>query len=100
VTWGSTVKEVQGSPIAFPSFTTSSSVQLSHAAFLIFLFALTVSNFFAEVPAILKRFNTAYIYAFTTIIGISIMASDLVPEGYRITTMVRFFRLLLSPLRV
>jgi len=29
VTWGSTVKEVQGSPIAFPSFTSSSSIQLS-----------------------------------------------------------------------
>lgn len=30
-----------------------------------------------------------YIYAFTNIIGISIMASSLVPVGYRITTMVR-----------
>jgi hypothetical protein len=57
VTWGSTVKEV------------------------------SISNFFQEVPAILKRFWTTYIYSFANLIGIIIMATPLIPPGYRITQM-------------
>lgn len=57
MTWGSTVKEV------------------------------SISNFFQEVPAILKRFWTTYIYSFANLIGIIIMATPLIPPGYRITQM-------------
>lgn len=57
MTWGSTVKEV------------------------------SISNFFQEVPAILKRFWTTYLYSFANLIGIIIMATPLIPSGYRITQM-------------
>lgn len=57
MTWGSTVKEV------------------------------SISNFFQEVPAILKRFWTTYLYSWANLIGIIIMATPLIPAGYRITQM-------------
>ncbi|KAJ9105388.1 hypothetical protein QFC21_001758 [Naganishia friedmannii] len=42
------------------------------------------SNFFKEVPAIIKRFWTAFIPAFVVMVGCGVMASPYIPEGYRI----------------
>ncbi|GHJ84242.1 hypothetical protein NliqN6_0644 [Naganishia liquefaciens] len=42
------------------------------------------SNFFKEVPAILRRFWTAFIPSFLVIIGCGVLASSYIPEGYRI----------------
>ncbi|KAJ9112325.1 hypothetical protein QFC19_000745 [Naganishia cerealis] len=42
------------------------------------------SNFFKEVPAIFKRFWTAFIPAVLVVIGCGVMASPYIPAGYRI----------------
>jgi hypothetical protein len=42
------------------------------------------SNFFKEVPAIIKRFWTAFIPSFIVLVGCGVMASPYIPEGYRI----------------
>jgi len=42
------------------------------------------SNFFEEVPKILKRFRVALILCSITAIGMVILATSLVPPGWRI----------------
>lgn len=42
------------------------------------------SNFFKEVPAIIKRFWTAFIPSLIVLVGCGVMASPYIPEGYRI----------------
>jgi hypothetical protein len=44
------------------------------------------SNFFIEVPRILKRFWVAFLLCFVTIAGMAIFATPLVPLGWRIET--------------
>ncbi|CED83368.1 hypothetical protein [Phaffia rhodozyma] len=55
--WGSTIKEVE------------------------------ISNFFKEVPAILKRFWPAYLFAGGQIVIMIIFSTSLLPEAYRVTSM-------------
>lgn len=45
------------------------------------------SNFFKEVPLILKRFWPAYLFSWTLIIGLIVMSLDFLPEYLQITSM-------------
>lgn len=42
-----------------------------------------LSHFFKEWPAMWKRFWTVWILSWVIIVGVAIMASNIVPAGYR-----------------
>ncbi|KAI0028398.1 glycosyl transferase family group 2-domain-containing protein [Vararia minispora EC-137] len=43
------------------------------------------SNFFIEVPRILRRFWMSFLLSFTAFIAMAILATDLVPQGWRVS---------------
>lgn len=45
------------------------------------------SNFFIEVPRILKRFWLAFVLSFGVLIGVAILTTDVIPVDWRVESL-------------
>lgn len=45
------------------------------------------SNFFIEVPRILKRFWLAFVLSFGVLVGMAILTTDLIPVDWRVESL-------------